>query len=306
MSNSNFVITPATPNPSGIRSLDSILSPAPFFDPAGNLNMNGLDLIGNASSATTVALTSDNTSGTYFIPFSKPIISPTSNALYIDNATTPLTYNPSTSTLTATIFSTATAPVSANQLGNKTYIDNFGGSGGWYYTTNVSVSASTTINFPNCLDNTYNAYEIYFIPNFTAPTSGFVNLNMTFSGSISGATYQSYNQFQNQGSPAPTFTNTYLTTAPSLLVAYDFSSSLNRTATIKLDLWGTRNATAGAGSAFRLSYLTEGFSSQNPALSAWGKNMGTISYSSGIATGIIFTYSTAITGSMTIIVKAKY
>jgi hypothetical protein len=27
----------------------------------------------------------------------------------------------------------ATAPTTANQLSNKTYIDNFGGTGGWYY-----------------------------------------------------------------------------------------------------------------------------------------------------------------------------
>jgi hypothetical protein len=47
-------------------------------------------------------LTNDNTSGSYFIPFSKTAT--TSNALYIDNTTGPLTYNPSTSNLSATTF----------------------------------------------------------------------------------------------------------------------------------------------------------------------------------------------------------
>jgi hypothetical protein len=44
--------------------------------------------------ATTVSLTSDNFSGTYYIPFTKTTTA-TNNALYIDNVTGPLTYNPS-------------------------------------------------------------------------------------------------------------------------------------------------------------------------------------------------------------------
>jgi hypothetical protein len=55
-------------------------------------------------SATKVGLTSDNTSGTYYIPFSKTT-SANNNTLFIDDATGPLSYNPSTSTLTASIFS---------------------------------------------------------------------------------------------------------------------------------------------------------------------------------------------------------
>jgi hypothetical protein len=58
-----------------------------------------------ATTATKVALTADNTSGTYLIPFAKALS--TSEALYVDNATGPLTYNPNNSTLTATTFSGA-------------------------------------------------------------------------------------------------------------------------------------------------------------------------------------------------------
>lgn len=304
MSNSNFVITQATTNPSGIKALNSILSPAPFFDPTGNLDMNGLTLIGNASSATTVALTSDNTSGTYFIPFSKPTISPTSNALYIDNATTPLTYNPSTSTLTATIFSTATAPVSANQLGNKTYIDNFGGSGGWYFTSTVTVTAGTVFSFPNCLSNSYNAYEIYFVPSISANTGGnYPDISVTFTGG-NVPVYQSYVFDQSQGT---TVTHSYNTNAPRLIRSLDYGVSLNMSATMKLDLWGTRNVSSGPG-PFRMSYVNEGFNVDNPGIKAWSRNTGTISFSTGILTGIVLTYSnlTNVTGSITIIVKAKY
>ena len=51
---------------------------------------------------------SDNTSGTYYIPFSKTAAG-TEGSLYIDDTTGPLTYNPSTSTLTCAIYDGPTA-----------------------------------------------------------------------------------------------------------------------------------------------------------------------------------------------------
>jgi len=47
---------------------------------------------GNSATSTAVALTGDDASGDWFIPYSKTA-SATSNILYIDNTTTPLTYN---------------------------------------------------------------------------------------------------------------------------------------------------------------------------------------------------------------------
>ena len=70
-------------------------------------------LVGNAQTATTattatnVGITSDNTSGTYYIPFAKTSGSG-GKPLFIDDATGPLSYNPFTSTLTATTFSGST------------------------------------------------------------------------------------------------------------------------------------------------------------------------------------------------------
>ena len=60
-------------------------------------------LTGTASSATNVGLTSDNTSGTYYIPFAKTS-GTGSKPLYIDDTTTALTYNPNTATLTTSVF----------------------------------------------------------------------------------------------------------------------------------------------------------------------------------------------------------
>ena len=63
---------------------------------------NGV-LSGTATNATNVGITADNTNGTYYLPFAKT--SGTGNKpLFIDDTTTPLTYNPSTGTLTATTF----------------------------------------------------------------------------------------------------------------------------------------------------------------------------------------------------------
>jgi len=61
------------------------------------------DIPGNSATSTAVALTGDDTSGNWLIPFSKTS-SATSNVLYIDNTTTPLTYNASTSTLSASAY----------------------------------------------------------------------------------------------------------------------------------------------------------------------------------------------------------
>ena len=111
-------------------------------------------LNGNASSASTVALTAnDNTDGTYFIPFSKSF-GATSNALFIDNILGPLTYNPSTSVLTALIFNGATQ--------KKAHI--------------VS-SGSTAINFAlGSLiidDNNTTTATAYTLPALTTASTGF-------------------------------------------------------------------------------------------------------------------------------------
>ena len=56
-------------------------------------------LSGNSSSASSVSITSDNTSGTYFPTFVKSLAS--NSTVYVDNASGPLTYDPSIGVLTA-------------------------------------------------------------------------------------------------------------------------------------------------------------------------------------------------------------
>jgi hypothetical protein len=67
---------------------------------SGENGDNGINLTGENN--VYFSLISDNTNGDYFLTFSKT--STTQNALYIDNLTTPLTYNPFLSTLTCSSF----------------------------------------------------------------------------------------------------------------------------------------------------------------------------------------------------------
>jgi len=79
-----------------------------------------------AGAAITVALTGDNAGGSYYIPYSKTT-SATSNVLYIDNTTTPLTYIPSTSTLTVSSYNiraTSTPSTISGSGLNVTYKNN--------------------------------------------------------------------------------------------------------------------------------------------------------------------------------------
>lgn len=107
----------------------------------GNLN-------GNANTSTTtsnIVLTSDNSSGLYYIPFSKT--TGTSNTLYIDNTTSPLRYNPSTSTLTCdniNVITNTISGISYNTLPtNTTTIDN-----------NVTITKNLSVNGDiNCNNN---------------------------------------------------------------------------------------------------------------------------------------------------------
>lgn len=67
---------------------------------------------GLATSCNNILVTSDNTSGTYYIPFTKSS-GTGSKQLFIDDTTGTLTYNPSTSTLTANTFNISGVPTTA-------------------------------------------------------------------------------------------------------------------------------------------------------------------------------------------------
>jgi hypothetical protein len=211
----------------------------PILNTLNATTFNGTDFTGLAATSSAVTLTADNTSGTYYIPFSKTAAG-TSKPLYIDSVTGPLSYNPSTSTLTATVFSGSATNASAitlttdNTSGayyipfSKTaagttkplYIDdtttpltynpststltatNFNGllsSDGLVYLQNITGTINgngtpTTFTFPSIFNTTYKNYKIIFsfgITNTAAmypsiSLNGFSGLNVPIVGDMYG------------------------------------------------------------------------------------------------------------------------
>ena len=173
--------------------------------------------LGNATSATNVALTiGDDTSAPYYIPFSKTTDT-TSNKLYIDNTTTPLTYNPNTSTIT---FSSITPNNARNISLNGTPIGNAGN------TTSIvmGTGAGPSGTMPNncfCFGSNTGQNLTSGIQNlFIGTNSGnqvSTGRNNTFLGASAGrkTTSGSYNTQiggQSQNFPDENFTGSYNTT----------------------------------------------------------------------------------------------
>ena len=96
---------------------------------------------GTSSNASAVNLTSDNTSGTYYIPFSKTITANT-NVLYVDNVTGPLSYNPSTSSLSCLLLNgQLIQPTTKNTATYTSSTLSITGSGYSYRNSNIIISS---------------------------------------------------------------------------------------------------------------------------------------------------------------------
>jgi len=67
--------------------------------------------ISRATVADSITLSSDNSAGSYFVPFSKTVAG--NDTLFIDDTTSPLTYNPSTGTLNTLVATLQSVAVSA-------------------------------------------------------------------------------------------------------------------------------------------------------------------------------------------------
>lgn len=136
------------------------------------------NITGTSSSTSAVTLTIDNTTGSYYVPFSKTATA--TNALFIDNTTTPLTYNPATSNLTATTF---TGLCSTSGL---VFLQTLTG-------TITGAATATTFTLPAIFNTTYKNYKIQFTfgeNNFTAYPSislnAFTGANPPLSADIYG------------------------------------------------------------------------------------------------------------------------
>jgi len=116
-------------------------------------NTADINITANAGSATEIALTSDDSAGTFYIPYSKTI-SGISNKLYIDTTTTPLTYNPNTSTLTVSSYGLRTT-IPSTISGSGTNIDIINNNAGGVITINNDLSFTSTSDGNRQINNTY-------------------------------------------------------------------------------------------------------------------------------------------------------
>jgi len=106
-----FVITPNL-SVGSLSTNGNITQTSGNYTTNGSVSANG-GFVGNA---TRVVITSDNTNGNYFLPFTKLA---NSNLLFADDTTTPLvTYNPSTGTINTQVINTVNVilPVAQNIL----------------------------------------------------------------------------------------------------------------------------------------------------------------------------------------------
>lgn len=121
-------------------------------------------LSGNSSSASSVNITSDNTAGTYFLPFCKTLS--TNSPLFVDNVTGPLTYNPSASIL------------STSYLSGEIIIP---------ATQNVSTYAGTTLS----ISGAANGQNVAFRSSSITFTGGSNNVNaLTLTNMVAGGRYR--------------------------------------------------------------------------------------------------------------------
>lgn len=150
-----------------------------------------------SSTASSIALTSDNTSGDWFIPFSKTS-STTSNTLYIDNTTTPLTYNASAGYLSSYAYTigskTQTAGTNSsliNQPATGTlYVNNATTGRHRFYVNNSSNVQVNPFNFNSTSSDTN------YLLSFGATIANDRQINNTFynlydnDNTISGGVYR--------------------------------------------------------------------------------------------------------------------
>ena len=117
--------------------------------PSANYLANKAYVDSVASSSTSINLTSDNSSGNWYIPFSKTTTA-TGNVLYIDNSTTPFYYDPSFNTLTVANLAGNASSATAVGITNTT-------SGTTYYIPFVDASSGTPILRTYAADLGYDA-----------------------------------------------------------------------------------------------------------------------------------------------------
>lgn len=171
-------------------------------------NFNGL-----ATSSNTITINANNTTSTCYIVFSSTG-NGTSKQLFVDELTNPLTYNPGTSTVTATTFNglcTTTGLV---------YIKNITG-------TITGAATATTFTLPTIFNTTYKNYRIVFSFGLTNTATIYPALSLNgFLGTSTPTIADLYGYDMTSGTLIPvSITGATLATTPLQITGGAFPNS---------------------------------------------------------------------------------
>jgi hypothetical protein len=182
--NINCYVTFAKNSGDGELFIDSSATPLTYNPSTSTLSCNNFS--GNSSTATnsttantanSVNTTNTDTNANYYLTLTDSVAG-SSKTLYVDSSATPLTYNPSTSTLSCTNFSgNAATATTANSI-NTTNTDL---SSNYYITLTDSVAGSNKTLYVDSSNNplTYNPLTSALTCDYTVLSKGIVNTNDT-------------------------------------------------------------------------------------------------------------------------------
>jgi hypothetical protein len=174
---------------------------------------------------------------------------------------------------------------------------------GWKYTLTNTLTASTTTTFSSCFSaGNFNSYQVNFIFNFTAPTSGYLSCNITLLGLIT----PTYYLWTTSTSTTPTVANTYSASTGyiPLISSMDATSNVNiRSQQPKISFWGC--ITNPLVSVPQIQFSAENYSYSNPGIVGMGKSFGYCQGASGSLSGLTLTFSASMTGTVTIIATSS-
>jgi hypothetical protein len=229
----------------------------------GDGDIYALNFYGNASSASfansatnstnsdNILITSDNTSGTYYIPFSKT--SGTGNkGLFQDDTTTALTYNPNTSTLTATTFTgtlNGTANSATNSQNSTIIAGNILNSSNWFPCV-VNSSTAGNYNLTSYSNLSYipntNTFSCNISGNSSTATNATNAINCSTTSTTTSGTYYPVFVSSNVSGNYPNLVGV-MTYNPSTntITANTFNGALSGTATNATNVGITSDNTSG-------------------------------------------------------------
>ena len=128
---------------------------------------------------------------------------------------------------------------------------------------------------------------------------------MSFIG-IGATTYYNWTTTTSNAT-TPTITNAF-TSANAYLILLNSMDTTNfyylRSATQKISIWGAISGNSGASTSIT-QFSAENFGNANPGITGPLKTWGYTQQSKGYITGTTLTFSSAMTGTVTIIVKGR-